>query len=271
MRTPSGNAELHQSTISMDLKRPPVVETSLGCFFTGVEGWNILHFGALWEKFRAKYPKVDFPPAVVQVADPPGHFRLMPGQPVFPIRAVFTDERKTQLVQIQTDLFLHNWRKSDENPAYEHYDHIFPLFKADWEAFTSFLREQKLPRPKLSRCEVTYFNHLVRGENWGEYETFPKLFRFWRGFEKGSVFSKLEAAALNLVQTIGKGKATVVVAPGVRLSDGKEILQVNFTATRTPENSEDRDLFDGLNECHDIALVAFKDIFTDEALKAWRA
>jgi uncharacterized protein (TIGR04255 family) len=255
----------------MDLRKPPVVETSLGCFFADIPDWNILHFGALWEKFRAKYPNVEFPPPVIQNLEPPITVRWTPGDSLVPIRVLFTDERKTQLVQLQTNLFLHNWRKRDERPTYEHYDHILPLFKADWEVFTSFLDEQKLKRPKFTRCEMTYFNHIVRGEHWATYEDLPKLFRLWRGFDAHSIFKNIEQAAFNVVQAVGKGKVNIVVSPGVRLADGKEILQMTVTAARVTEGSEDKDLFDGLNECHDIALKAFREFVTDEALKGWGA
>jgi uncharacterized protein (TIGR04255 family) len=255
----------------MDLRKPPVVETSLGCFFAGIEGWNILHFGALWEKFRTKYPNVEFPPPLIQNVELPLTIRFSPGDSVIPIRALFTDQLKTQLVQLQTNLFLHNWRKRDENPTYEHYDHILPLFKEDWEVFTSFLEEQKLKRPKFTRCEMTYFNHIVRGEHWNAYEDLPKLFRVWRGFDATSAFKNIEQAAFNVVQSIGRGKVNVVVSPGVRLSDGKEILQMNVTAARTTEGSEDKELFDGLNECHEISLKAFREFVTRDALRQWGA
>src|SRR5260370_27865259 len=273
MQTSSENAGLHQSSISMDLRKPPVVETSLGCFLSEISGWNILHFGALWKKFRAKYPNVEFPPPVIQAPTlgAPITVNWSLGDSLIPIRALFTDERKTQLVQLQTNLFLHNGRKRDESPTYEHYDHILPLFKTDWAVFTSFLEEQKLTRPKFTRCEMTYFNHIVRGEHWTTYEDLPKLFRVWRGFDANSIFRNVEQAAFNVVQAVGKGKANMVVSPGVRLADGKEILQMTVTTARVPEGSTDKDLFDGLNECHDIALKAFREFLTDEALKQWGA
>jgi len=270
MRTSSESAGLHQSS-KMDLRKPPVVETSLGCFFEEIAGWNILHFGALWARFREKYPHAEFPPPIIQLPESAAPIRLQPGNTFLPIRALFTDERKTQLVQLQTNLFLHNWRKRDESPTYEHYDHILPLFKADWADFTSFLNDQKLERPRFARCEMTYFNHVVRGEHWNVYADLPKLFRVWRGFDGNSIFRSIEQAAFNVVQPIGKGKVNIVVSPGVRLSDGKEILQMNVTATRITEGSEDKDLFDGLNECHDISLQAFREFVTDDALKVWEA
>lgn len=116
---------------------------------------------------------------------------------------------------------------------------------------------------------MTYFNHIVRGEHWQNYSDLPRLFRAWRGFPSGSAFGNIELAAFNVVQSIGKGKVAVVVSPGIRTLDGKEILQMNVTATRVPEGSEDKHLFAGLDECHEIALKAFQDFVTEDALQRW--
>jgi uncharacterized protein (TIGR04255 family) len=270
MTTSRQQAESRPGTApSMDLGKPPVVETSLGCYFNRIEGWNVLHYGALWSKFRDKYPNPEFQPPVLPTLEPPITFQWAPGDALIPIRALFADARRTQLVQLQADLFLHNWRKTDQTTSYEHYDRILPLFKEDWGVFAAFLQEQGLKRPSLSRCEMSYFNHIVRGEHWQSFNDLPRLFRVWRGFPPGSVFGNIELAAFNVVQAIGKGKVTIVVSPGVRRLDGKEVLQMNVTATRVPEGSEDKDLFAGLDDCHEIALRAFQGFVTDDALLKW--
>src|SRR5882672_5107387 len=68
MNTPSERVVPHVSyrSLLVDFENPPVVETSLGFYFQKVEGWNLLHYGSLWEKFRAKYPKVQFLPPVME-------------------------------------------------------------------------------------------------------------------------------------------------------------------------------------------------------------
>ena len=269
MRADSG--ELRRASIaSLDLQKPPIVETSLGCFFYPIPGWNVLHFGTLFERFRGKYPNVEFPPPVIeQPQQLPITVSWAPGDSVIPIRALFSDDKKTQLVQLQPTLFLHNWRKRDEHPTYEHYAQVLPMFRADWEVFVAFLAKNNLPRPKFTRYEMTYFNHIVRGEHWRGYEDLPKFFRNWRGFEPASAFDNIEQAAFTIVQPMRKGKVTVVVAPGVRISDGKEILQLNFTTTVLPVDHTDEDLLRGLDECHEIALMAFRAFVTEEAVKAW--
>src|SRR5215813_5012343 len=84
MQTESG--EQHRQFPSIDLKKPPIVETSLGCFFSAITGWNVLHFGALFESFRGKYPNVEFPPPVVEQPQLPVTVSWTPGDLLIPIR-----------------------------------------------------------------------------------------------------------------------------------------------------------------------------------------
>jgi uncharacterized protein (TIGR04255 family) len=270
----SSSAERVQATgerpSSMDFDKPPVVETSLGFFIAKITGWNVLHFGALWEHFRNKYPLTEFPPPIIQpILGSQVTLQWSASESMIPLRALFTDESRTQLVQIQNDFFLHNWRKTDKTPDYTHFEQVLPLFKQDWSTYLEFLKAQHLDRPKVLRCEMSYFNHIVRGQDWEDFEDLSRLFRMWRGFEKGGVFRHLESAAFNIAQSIGKGKAQIFVTPGVRAADGKEILQMNLTASTVPNGSEDNELFEALTQCHQIALKAFDGFVTDESLKKW--
>ncbi|MGC9225045.1 MAG: hypothetical protein ACP5E2_14070, partial [Terracidiphilus sp.] len=42
-----------------EFKNPPVVETALAIEFAPIKGWSVVHYGALWERFRSRYPKVE--------------------------------------------------------------------------------------------------------------------------------------------------------------------------------------------------------------------
>jgi uncharacterized protein (TIGR04255 family) len=254
----------------MDFDKPPVAETSLGFFISKIPGWNVLHFGALWERFKKKYPLTEFPPPIISgIVGPPITLQWTPSESMIPLRILFTDTSRTQLVQVQNDFFFHNWRKTDKTPNYAHYDQMLPLFKEDWGTFLEFLKIEGLDRPKVLRCEMSYFNHIVRGQDWENFEDLPRLFRVWRGFDKSGVFTNLEVAAFNVAHSVGKGKAQIVVSPGVRTADGKEILQMNVTASVVPNGSEDEVLFEALGECHHIALTSFDSFMTDEALNKW--
>src|SRR5258708_36515350 len=131
--------------------------------------WNLINYGLIWEKFRSKYPSAEFKPPIGEM-----QLSLTPN-PDFTdlaLRALFVDNSKTQLVQIQNGCFLRNWRKTPEIPRYQHYEKVLPAFKEDWLIFVASMRELYPVDLEVRRCEMTYFNHLVRGEDWDDFSDF---------------------------------------------------------------------------------------------------
>lgn len=45
---------------------PAVAETANGFYFQRIEGRNVLHHGALWERFRSEYQKYEFLPTLLE-------------------------------------------------------------------------------------------------------------------------------------------------------------------------------------------------------------
>ncbi len=256
-----------QTSIQVDFEKPPVVETSLGFFFAKIAGWSVLHYGSLWERFREKYPLSEFPPPV---SEAPFHFEVKTDFSSPLIRACFVDQSKTQLVQVQSDLFLHNWRKAAGAADYKHYKEILPGFIQDWQLFCEFLKERSLARPNVTRCEISYFNHLVRGVDWEDLSDLSRIFPVWRGFEENSVFSGIQVAGFNVSQALPKGRITMTVQPGIRATDGKEILQLTLTVSVIPASSDDPILFACLDECHHNAVKGLLYYTSKQAQERWR-
>jgi len=269
MNTPSERVVPHVSyrSLLVDFENPPVVETSLGFYFQKVEGWNLLHYGSLWEKFRAKYPKVQFLPPVMEA---PINLPLSLNFATPPIRVCFVDSTQTQLVQVQDTLFLHNWRKAEATYEYQHYHAILPMFMEDWRQFSLFLDERGIKRPAVSRCEITYFNHLVRGSEWKDYSELPDIFPVWNSSVLKSPANTPSSAAFSMAYSISGGSVSFVVQPGVREADGKEIIQLTVTASAYPSKQEDSDFFECLNLSHENAVKGFLSFTTDKMHKTWK-
>jgi uncharacterized protein (TIGR04255 family) len=170
-------SSLSRRTDVPDFERPPVVETSLGFYFSPLSGWSFVHVGALWEQFKAKYPKAEYRPPINFPSDPQKLItEILADVGRIPFRTCFVDNSNTQLVQVQNGCFFHNWRKTPDTPQYQHYDTVRPFFQKDWDIFRKFLATNALPVPEVSRCEVTYFNHLARGEDWQNISDFSGMF-----------------------------------------------------------------------------------------------
>ena len=77
------------------------------------------------------------------------------------------NEAGTEMIQVQNDRFIKNWRKAGEKEQYPHYEPVIkPAFERDFVEFQEFLVEERLGVIKVTQCEVTYVNHIVSGEGW---------------------------------------------------------------------------------------------------------
>lgn len=253
----------------VDFGKPPVVETSLGILFSPLPEWSIVHYGALWEKFKRTYPKPEYRPFIQPVGEPIPSPQVFADSSKLPIRVCFVEPSNTQLVQIQNGYFLHNWRKTDETPQYQHYANIRPIFVQDWQVFRRFLEESSLQAPDITRCDVTYFNHLVRGEDWEEFAELERIFPAWNGVEAVDPLSKTKMVNFSVWYEQPKGMLQLSVLPGVRQTDGKEVLQFVVTAWAKPNASDDASLFECLDSCHENAVLGFLKFTSEKIQQKW--
>src|SRR5207249_11511395 len=90
-------------------------------------------------------------------------------------RVWFISNGDNELIQLQLDRFYYNWRRrGDEYPRYPSIIEKFERGKSDLEAFTS---ELALGTIKPLECELTYINHIPRGQGWENTDDLAKLFR----------------------------------------------------------------------------------------------
>jgi uncharacterized protein (TIGR04255 family) len=249
-------------------ENPPVVETTLGLRFAPVEGFNVVHFGQLIDTFRDHYPSFELKPpvGVVQL-----NFDLEATTYNPPARCWYINADKTQLVQVQADFFIRNWRATSECPDYQHYDRIRPLFVRDWELFSTFLANAGLKRPNIWQCEVSYINHLVRGRDWNTFSDLAKLFPIWRGLDPNRAFKTMEMAVFTAAFKLPDERSRIqfTLQPGVR-TDGTEILQLTVTAAGQPPDQDNPTLYDWLDFGHLAVVNGFVHFTSDEAHKIWR-
>jgi uncharacterized protein (TIGR04255 family) len=244
-----------------DYDYPPAVETALGVRFSPIGGWNVFHYGLLLGKFKNEYPKQELHPPLGEVT-----FQMSPVGALadVPVRCWFINRDDTQLVQIQNNCFIRNWRKTDQTPDYLHYDVIRPLFQRDWTLFQDFLREHGLRRPTLWQCEVSYINHFVRGRDWNDYSDLNKLYPAWRGVAAEGLFARPETVAFTASYGLPDGSLQFVSQPAIRRSDGAEIIQLSITALGKPTGSEDEDILKLLDRGREAVVRGFA-AFLDDA------
>ncbi len=147
-----------------DFDKPPLVEVALSLQFAPVAGLTTAHLGVLWQKYRSELPLIEeHPPLdpVLESFDPPKPPTkiVFENKPPVP-RVWFLSEAKTELIQIQQDRFIHNWRKTGADTTYPRYERIRDQFQTEVDAFSQFLSEEGLGVVSVNQCEITYVNHV---------------------------------------------------------------------------------------------------------------
>lgn len=147
-----------------NFKKPPVHEVAMSMVFEPIIGFQSRHIGALWDAFKGRYPQSsEHPPIQIPIEQfgpvgvPQLRLELVP-QPDMR-RQWFVADGEAELVQIQVDRFVRNWRKR-ENNEYPRFGPLLEGVRRDWLTFLEVLKAEKLPVPKVLQCEVDYINHI---------------------------------------------------------------------------------------------------------------
>lgn len=259
-----------------DFDSPPVVETVLSVQFEPLPLLQAAYLGLLWNEYRASFPKTEerppLEPVVERFPDHPTDRVGLKLQAVenFPSpRMWFINEKGSEMIQVQSDRFIKNWREVDEDP-YPHYENFRPNFDRDYAIFREFLAKNALGKPRVNQCEVTYVNHILAGEGWEHYADVDKVFSFWRSFDLAPP-GPPEDVRLHSRFVIRRddggpiGRLHVDIQPAVRTSDSHPMYVMHLTARG--QIGEGVDFFDvGRN----WIVVSFQRLTTSNMHGVWR-
>lgn len=248
---------------------PPVVETAIGLRFAPIDGFNAAHLGQLFITLHEYYERFELKPPIgasVQFS-----FDAQQASFNIPMRCWYVNGDNTQLLQVQSDLLIRNWRATEKNRQYQHYDAVRPLFHRDWKVFCAFLEDHGMKRPVVWQCEVAYVNHLIRGREWNQLSDLAGLFPIWKGIEGSGILKSLEMATFSTAFRLPdeSGHITFNLQPALT-QEGNEILQLTVTASGKPEDQDDSALLDWMDYAHFAVVNGFVQFTSPEAHKVWR-
>jgi uncharacterized protein (TIGR04255 family) len=260
-----------------DYDNPPVVETVLSAEFAPVTQWQVPHFGLFWHQIRHDYPQCEVKPALSSTVEEFEIPQPKDGDPLLqlldqpPIRCWFVAD--TTLVQVQNDRLIYNWRKGQSTLPYPRYDtSVRPGFEKLWRQFITFLQGEAIQPPQVVQCEVTYVNHLPRGEGWHSFNDLAAVFPWWSGVKSNAFLPAPEAIRWNIsfIMPEKLGRLRVSLVPGVRRSDGREILQLSLTARGNPENSTIEGVLSWFDLGRDWIVRGFTDMTSPDMHRLWQ-
>ncbi len=266
-----------------DFERPPVEEVALSVQFAPLRGLTTAHVARYWESVRDRFPSwKEAPPieAAVElfgaplVGMPKFEFRVEGG--LIPNRALFEAASGGELVQVQRDRFVRNWRRREGTTEYPRFPALRKSFRDDLDGFRAFLTGAGLSSVEGNQCEITYVNHLPAGEGWAKHGDVGAVIGPLSGPTSDSglpVPETVEATFRYRFQWPGEdepaGRLHVQVAPVHRIQDGLPMLKVVLTARGRPRSPDTDQVLAWFDVAHDFLVSAFASLTTPTMHKHW--
>ncbi len=156
------------------LKNPPINELIIGVYFDPpLISLRSEHIGLLWSRFRSEFPKVEQREPLLVNIQGSGPSVYSGGEFPFMPRFWFISEDEINLVQVQKDAFLLNWRKREaEYPNFD--EKLKSSFSEKFSIFKEFInRDVGVYEVKIGLCELTYVDVIEPCEYWqGPQDTY---------------------------------------------------------------------------------------------------
>ncbi|HYA40557.1 MAG TPA: TIGR04255 family protein [Syntrophobacteraceae bacterium] len=173
-----------------NFENPPVIEVVCGVLYKPISAFLTPYLGLLWNEFRPEYPECrEVAPLdpILEEHDELSRITVeIANVPPLP-RIWFIREKGNEIIQVQRDRFLHNWRKTSPKDEYPRYDYVKRIFFDRLVQLRDFLTRNELGEIDPLQYEMTYINHIPQGEGWRELgqigEVFPDFaFRIRKRF-----------------------------------------------------------------------------------------
>jgi uncharacterized protein (TIGR04255 family) len=162
-----------------EFTNPPVVEVACGVLFQPLVGFTLPYVGRLWEHYGTdKYPRCqEVAPVLptIEKYDGTDSADMMSVQHVLLPRTWFINQDDTALIQVQRDRFLTNWRKVRPSDMYPRFHTVIKDFTTNLELFTAFVTKYGLGLFSPLQYELTYVNHIVKGQGWDNLSDVAEL------------------------------------------------------------------------------------------------
>lgn len=234
-----------QVTPRPDFQAPPVIEVALAVQFDSLPKLGVAETGALWSRYRKEYPETEDQPPTPQAFesfDPPQpqavKFRVVQGAPE--IRCWFKNRTGTELIQVQQDRFVFNWRQQGSGEPYPRYEQVRAKFETHFRTFERFLKDRRIGSVVPNQCTVTYVNNIIPSNNWKRFGQLKNIFSVWSGRHSDKFLGEPEEvdfrARYRILDDEGSpiGRLHVEAEPRFKNDDGSPVIHLVLTARGKP-------------------------------------
>jgi uncharacterized protein (TIGR04255 family) len=290
----STEATIGRPTDLPDFESPPISEVILSIQFATIDKMKSAHVGLLWARLRPEYPDVTEQATIgavfetfgttPQAGAPMVQFEqfLSPPMP----RYWFERSGTPDLLQVQQDRIIHNWRKQEDEQIYPRYETLRERFRSEVEQFTAFLKEENLGELRPNQCEVTYTNAIVIPGSERAHDRLEEITPLWTGrFNEGldvdpenaklRLEGELENAAVQMRFKLLEsekpvGRIHISFQPGHLRSDpSKQVVKLDITARGRPKQETTDSAFEFFDFGRRAVVKMFAAVTTPSMHTKW--
>lgn len=254
-------------------EEPPVNEVVFSLLFKPIENLQTPHIGLLWSRYQPEYPYCDeFAPLLPAIEffeneSVTTHIELTDVPPL--PRAWFINSSENGVIQIQRDRFILNWRKVQPEDEYPRYSNIIKLFRPHLSKFEYFLKDLELGIIEPLQYEITYVNHIPKGNGWTMLSDLGKIFPDFAWQTNENRFLP-NCSSLNWRTTFDLpnqvGRLHVVIRSALR-EDNHPIVSFELTVRGIEDSGSLEAMWNWFDTAHEWIVLGFADLTSEEVQK----
>jgi len=262
-----------------DYKAPPISEVAIGVQVEPIERLVAPFLGLFWREIRTQYPDVDVQPPLQPQVEVFGESTESERPSVSVLdklptpRCWFVSKDETELVQLQGDRLIHNWRKRRDGDIYPRYQKLRDAFARELALLEAFIEDEKLGQFTPNQCEVSYINHILC-DSLEEQGQLDRIFSLWKlpvgGFLPPAEGAQFAARFLMKDESGGPlGRVHVLAQPALRRTDRKPMVSLTLVARGRPEGAGRDGVLRFLDLGREWIVRTFDEITTPAMHRTW--
>ena len=265
-------------------RRPPLGEMVLALQFESLAQLDIRHVGLITERFQDQFPTFAVQPPLEPTLERFDRHHAVPtfsvqmrDVPLFP-RMWLMDGKNVELVQIQPDRLMHNWRRVSDADEYPRYSQLRDAFARDWARLSDVLAELHLGVLQATQCEVSYVNHIEAGVPEGGYADPARVFTFLAPSVMHHGQADYEGVAFSssgVAKSRGPDDEGILARFFIELGSGsiarknQLVYQLNLTVRGAPATRDLSGVLQFFDFAHERIVRGFCELTTPEMHKSW--
>ncbi|MCK5424536.1 MAG: TIGR04255 family protein [Emcibacter sp.] len=251
-------------------KKPPIIEVVCSVAFAPIEKFQSVHFGEFWSKIKSEFPETqDVPPInrVPEIQENRVTFEFGTSLPL--PRVWFVGNDQHELIQLQKDRFLFNWRKLDDG-EYPRFEEVFDAFKQYWNEFISFIDENQLGSIHIKQLELSYINEDYEQDSSKTTADLASILKSpVMALKQHSFLPELNALNWKTAYLLPNncGQLTVHVTNGIPKPQKPLILRMDFVVAGMPSKDMNEPLDNWFKLARDWVVNSFLELTCEDIQK----